>query len=121
MHEGLTAERRYYEQEIEAVEAKWRSLDGKRLYAWLCIGAGALLLIRYLAEKDWANHEALGSLALIMLVIGGIWLHDLRSRLDALSRRSTALRETLDSVSVPRLGAGEDPPRRLGLGRRCQF
>lgn len=98
MDEELEVERCCYKQEIEAAEAKARSLDGKRPYAWLCIGAGALFLMGYLAENDWANHEEGGSLALIMLVIGGIWLHDLRSRVDALSRRRAALRETLDSV-----------------------
>ncbi len=103
MDDHLRAECQYYEQEIEAVEAKWRTLNRKRPYAWLCIGAGALFLIGYLSAIDEANHENLGTLALVTLVIGGIWVYDLRSRLDALRRRSAALRESLNSGSAPQL------------------
>ena len=93
------SESQYYEQEIATVEAKWRLLDGKRRYARLFIVGGAIFLLGSFIKTPWVNHETISALALLTLVISGLWLIDLRSRLRALTRRSRALKETLCETS----------------------
>jgi hypothetical protein len=122
------SERRYYEQEIATVEAKWRLLDDKRRYAQLLIVGGAIFLPCSFIKTPWVNDETVSALALLMLVVSGIWLIDLRSRLRALTQRSLALKETLCEASSPpdmtslneNSNKSKRPSRRLPAKRRPQ-
>lgn len=49
---ALNSDRQYYEQELEKAEAKWRELDGRKLYAWVLIFTGGAIALAYLLHRD---------------------------------------------------------------------